>query len=379
MQSSLRGSCAACNREAEKKCSRCKSVSYCSKECQASNWKLHKKTCQIIEQIAPEGLCYKCVLIKEKGEGLRSKRDIKYGELIILEEPIIRICKIVLKKANPFRKLEKFPESMREDMKSKLEQQLVELNTTSEKVLKEDFDKLASEKQRDFLSLHDCHQKKNDKTLLGIVSTNGLIQEDGETLLFLTISKLNHSCLPNVAFEFVPPYGRIYAVTDIKSGEELCLDYGGYGSRFSTINQRQEMLKDKYDFSCTCELCTMDINKSLEIEKARARYKKIEDQIPKTTDPQIVGSLIKERFEMMEKGKLMYPSLVALHANDSFQLANGLGNHDEAKRYAKMVCESLTIKYGKHNPRTKLYKLYLDNQISGNTLIQNLSSIKMSI
>ena len=82
---------------------------------------------------------------------------------------------------------------------------------------------------------------------------------------------------------------------------------------------------------------------------------------------------------MMEKGKLMYPSLVALHANDSFQLANGLGNHDEAKRYAKMVCESLTIKYGKHNPRTKLYKLYLDNQISGNTLIQNLSSIKMSI
>ena len=75
----------------------------------------------------------------------------------------------------------------------------------------------------------------------------------------------------------------------------------------------------------------------------------------------------------------MYPSLVALHANDSFQLANGLGNHEEARRYANMAYQSLLIKYGKNNPRTKLYKLYLDEKITGHALVQNLGSIKMSI
>merc|ERR1739844_616317 len=82
---------------------------------------------------------------------------------------------------------------------------------------------------------------------------------------------------------------------------------------------------------------------------------------------------------MMEKGKLMHPGLVALHANDSFQLANGLGNYDEAKRYAKMAHDALSIKYGKDNPRSMLYKKYLENKITGNMLIQQLSSIKISI
>ena len=93
----------------------------------------------------------------------------------------------------------------------------------------------------------------------------------------------------------------------------------------------------------------------------------------------MVGSLIKERYEMMEKGQLMIPSLLALHANDSFQLANGLGNQEEAKRFAKLAYDSLVIKYGKTNSRSKLYKLYLDNKISGNQLVQQLSMVKMTV
>ena len=388
MQSGNIGSCAVCKKVAEKKCSRCKTVAYCSKECQSSNWQMHKKLCQEKDKLSTTNTinnlsvipCYECVPIVGKGEGLRATKNIKYGELIILEEAAMRIGKVVLKKSNPLRKLEKFPDSMKETMKSKLEQRLLELHDTSEKVLKEHFDKLLPEQQISLMKLDDCHQQSgNDKTLLGIVSTNGLIQQSGETLVFLKISKLNNSCLPNVAFEFVPPLGRIYAVSDIKNGEELCIDYGGYGSRFITLNERQEMLSDKYNFVCDCKLCTMNTDEYLLIENSRLRYKQLEQQIPKTTDPRTVGTLVKERFEMMKKGKLMYPSLVALHANDSFQLANGLGNEEEAKRYANMAYESLLIKYGQDNPRTKLYKLYLDNKITGNALVQNLGSIQMSI
>ena len=87
-------SCVICNEEAEKKCSRCKNVSYCSKKCQAIDWKLHKKICQLNEHELPNGCavnvnliksCYDRMPIEGKGEGLKANRDIKYGELIVLE------------------------------------------------------------------------------------------------------------------------------------------------------------------------------------------------------------------------------------------------------------------------------------------------------
>jgi hypothetical protein len=37
--------CAQCNKEASKKCGKCKKVWYCSRECQTSHWKLHKSVC----------------------------------------------------------------------------------------------------------------------------------------------------------------------------------------------------------------------------------------------------------------------------------------------------------------------------------------------
>ena len=77
--------CAVCQKEAEKKCSRCKTISYCSKVCQGSNWKQHKVICHINEPVPPDLSSYTCVPIEGKGEGLRSIRDIKYGEVIILE------------------------------------------------------------------------------------------------------------------------------------------------------------------------------------------------------------------------------------------------------------------------------------------------------
>ena len=45
--------CHACQKAAQdttlKKCSRCKKVKYCSKECQVKDWKNHKKHCRKIE------------------------------------------------------------------------------------------------------------------------------------------------------------------------------------------------------------------------------------------------------------------------------------------------------------------------------------------
>jgi hypothetical protein len=46
------GKCQACQQQLPasrlKKCSRCNHVEYCCRECQKSDWKAHKKTCQAV-------------------------------------------------------------------------------------------------------------------------------------------------------------------------------------------------------------------------------------------------------------------------------------------------------------------------------------------
>ena len=44
-------SCAACGKEATKRCSKCKSEWYCSKECQIKRWKNHKEMCKKLTEI----------------------------------------------------------------------------------------------------------------------------------------------------------------------------------------------------------------------------------------------------------------------------------------------------------------------------------------
>ena len=145
--------CFVCGKDADKKCSRCKEVAYCSKECQASSWKTHKNDCKKVDKTSLNTL-YECVSIEGKGDGLRANVDIEYGELIIIEEPVMQVEKVVIKKANPWRKLEKFPEALRDSMKAQLEERLSQLNETSEKYLKYHFDKLPIDKKNAFMCLN---------------------------------------------------------------------------------------------------------------------------------------------------------------------------------------------------------------------------------
>jgi hypothetical protein len=40
------GGCEVCEKPADKRCNRCGVASYCSRDCQKSHWKLHKKSCE---------------------------------------------------------------------------------------------------------------------------------------------------------------------------------------------------------------------------------------------------------------------------------------------------------------------------------------------
>ena len=71
-------------------------------------------------------------------------------------------------------------------------------------------------------------------------------------------SLFNHSCIPN-CFQFgFGDISIIIAINDIDKNSELCLNYLNNDIPYE---MRQIILKEKYDFDCSCELCKYENNK----------------------------------------------------------------------------------------------------------------------
>lgn len=71
--------CALCSAEANSHCGGCNKVSYCTKEHQKKHWKIHKSEC----------CCWKICESPLLGRYLAAVRDIKAGEILLKERPIL--------------------------------------------------------------------------------------------------------------------------------------------------------------------------------------------------------------------------------------------------------------------------------------------------
>ena len=112
-------------------------------------------------------------------------------------------------------------------------------------------------------------------------------------------------------------------------------------SLFDKLDERRKKLNDRYGFMCKCNLCEMDGTQSLEIENSRLKYKQLENQITSSPNPKDILPLMKEKYEMMGKGQIMYPRFIRMHAFDCIQLALAFGNHEEANKYVQKGYESI--------------------------------------
>lgn len=77
--------------------------------------------------------------------------------------------------------------------------------------------------------------------------------------IFLKASQLNHSCVPNAYFDFNEKFGpqghlTVYAIHDIRLGQEIVINYR-QGDCYKTRPERKQILKDAYEFTCTCRAC----------------------------------------------------------------------------------------------------------------------------
>ena len=125
-----------------------------------------------------------------------------------------------------------------------------------------------------------CKVPNNVHAVSRVISTKNSIVDGGrvETVekrregfaIFTNASSINHSCVPNasIRYQHEPQQQNnerskckcnqviveVVATEDIIAGDEICISYGGL--RGVNSEQKRQMLRDQYNFTCDCKGCT---------------------------------------------------------------------------------------------------------------------------
>eukprot|EP00956_Cyclotella_meneghiniana_P015285 scaffold23234_cov67-Cyclotella_meneghiniana.AAC.5 len=122
-----------------------------------------------------------------------------------------------------------------------------------------------------------------EKRLWGIIYSNAFYSTDKqfEPGLYPTAARINHSCSPNVGYEFNGWSIRMYTTRFVSSGEELCDCYSDV-VYYQTQQVRKVFFEVKFGFNCQCLLCKVDkdsdalmIARVVESNRRRKRLKEL--------------------------------------------------------------------------------------------------------
>lgn len=98
--------------------------------------------------------------------------------------------------------------------------------------------------------------------LYAIYQTNAVIitkdNQDVGSGLFLTYSRINHSCVPNAYNMWNSNTNRqtVHAGRDIKAGQQIFVSYLGDSGDTMTRDQRLKQTQLYWGFICSCKACT---------------------------------------------------------------------------------------------------------------------------
>ena len=187
----------------------------------------------------------------QNGKGAFATRDIRRGDLILSEKPIISIPDI-------------------DNAPVPLKHIYIEAAVQN----------LSPTHLDNYLSLHNSHNNCSCflRPLSGIFSTNSF-GVSGSAGICLRASRFNHSCSPNARFTFNSNTGdlRIYALGTIPRGEEIFIAYISTndllsrGLYRSPRRSRQATLRNMYHFTCQCSVCSLSEAESKVSDARRQR------------------------------------------------------------------------------------------------------------
>lgn len=304
------GECASCGEPAQLKCSGCKMVAFCKVECQKLMWKKHRPNCR----------CFEIKDTKNKGKGVFALRDISPGELVMKEKPLI-----LLTIPHTPKTLAKYVAELRSKVKS-----------------------LDEDKVEGFYSLSIarpelCTKDRGDLRMMGIFQSNSIpIREcdklkgkDLGTAVFRNICRINHSCKPNVVWSFnqAKKTKEVRATKTILAGEEVT---ACYIDPLSMAEDRQKMLSARFNFMCSCEICSLPPDHLKENDKLRREILGLNNNMEDVYDknPQKALKYAKMKLERMEKIKDEMIEIFPQTYMDCFELCLAKNEDEIAQIFA---------------------------------------------
>ena len=127
--------------------------------------------------------------------------------------------------------------------------------------------------------------KIQEKRVYGIIKSNAFTNSamvPYETVpqgLYPIGSRMNHSCSPNVGYDFVDGWNiRMYTVRDVQKGEELQITYTDLV--YHPRDMRQAFMRERFLFDCNCPACCPKDAGQIRIsDERRARLQELALQI----------------------------------------------------------------------------------------------------
>jgi len=109
----------------------------------------------------------------------------------------------------------------------------------------------------------DGSSSSSKKRLWGIIRSNAYHNSDHNyrATLYFAAAKLNHSCRPNVGYEFSNDVMRMYTTRNVKKGEELTSCYSDIVYH-EVKRVRVKYLSGRLGFRCACDACGCDSDSS---------------------------------------------------------------------------------------------------------------------
>ena len=242
-----RQSCSVCKKTVKGKkvlltCINCHAITYCGMECQRADWERHEWNCVPVMVTEFPG----------KGRGLVAATDIKKGDLIFKDKPVIKLV---------VNAMEQFVDP---HFMTSLKEQIESLPTEA----KSQYFKLMARDEANTFNV-----SRSDFEVLKLFLANSNMYKDGAgdeesgyiyNMLHLNTALINHSCAPNavqIQLHQKEKYDQdlcyeLRAVKNIRKGEEITLCYYVDVKRFGSIlRKRKAAMKKEIGFDCKCPIC----------------------------------------------------------------------------------------------------------------------------
>jgi SET domain len=261
---------------------------------------------------------WKIAPIPGKGLGLIATQDITPGTLLLSESPLLTTEGVTT----------------------------IDLEV-AESQLRKKFSSLSLSSQKAFMALHNNYP--DDKPLSGIVRSNGYPLGPGAEAggVYETISRINHSCAPNVVQAWNPLAEKetVYAVRSMSAGTEICTAYhvGGPSS------ERQKILKMYFGFDCTCALCSLPQEKLKMSDERMVEAEELDETIGDSKKVRFqadeVLACCQRLSKIYEEEGIKDDRLSRLYF-DCFQVCNMHGDLARARVFAKQYCSAKKMAAG---------------------------------